>query len=87
MEAVLDTNVLVSGHLRSDGPPGEIVDLIFRGLIIPAFDDRNLYEYRDVLRHPKFLFNPHADSVITKCARYTNTMQFAKNRHKSNSIF
>jgi len=56
MEAVLDTNVLVSGLLRADTPPGEIIDLVFGNIITPVFDDRILYEYRDVLHRHKFAF-------------------------------
>jgi putative toxin-antitoxin system toxin component, PIN family len=56
MEAVIDTNVLVSGLLCADSPPGEIVDLIFAKSITPVFDDRILYEYRNVLTRPKFSF-------------------------------
>jgi putative PIN family toxin of toxin-antitoxin system len=55
-EAVIDTNVIVSGLLRADSPPGEIIDLVFGNIIIPIFDDRILYEYRDVLMRPKFAF-------------------------------
>jgi uncharacterized protein len=58
MEVVLDTNVIVSGLISPNGPPGEIVDLIFRGLISPVFDDRILFEYRDVLLRTKFSFSP-----------------------------
>jgi uncharacterized protein len=56
MEAVIDTNVLVSGLLCADSPPGEIVDLVFANSITPVFDDRILYEYRHVLARPKFAF-------------------------------
>jgi uncharacterized protein len=57
MEAIIDTNVLVSGLLRADGKPGEIINLIFKGRIIPVFDDRIIFEYRDVLFRHKFSFN------------------------------
>jgi uncharacterized protein len=58
VETVIDTNVLVSGLLRAEGPAGEIIDCIFRNVITPVFDDRILYEYRDVLVRPKFSFPP-----------------------------
>jgi putative PIN family toxin of toxin-antitoxin system len=58
MEVVLDTNVIVSGLISPNGPPGEIIDLIFSGLISPVFDDRILFEYRDVLLREKFSFSP-----------------------------
>jgi putative PIN family toxin of toxin-antitoxin system len=56
VEAVIDTNVLVSGLLRADSPAGEIIDGIFGNVITPVFDDRILFEYRDVLARPKFSF-------------------------------
>ena len=56
MEVVIDTNVLVSGLLCANSPPGEIIDLIFSNGITPIFDDRILFEYRNVLMRPKFSF-------------------------------
>lgn len=56
MEAVIDTNVLVSGLLRAACPTGEIIDSIFGNVISPVYDDRILFEYRDVLTRPKFSF-------------------------------
>jgi uncharacterized protein len=61
MDAVIDTNVLISGLLFAESPPGEILDLVFRNDLEPVFDDRILYEYREVLRRPKFSF---PESVI-----------------------
>ena len=56
MEIVFDTNVLVSGLLQPKSAPGEIIDLVFGEAVTPVFDDRILYEYRDVLVRPKFAF-------------------------------
>jgi putative PIN family toxin of toxin-antitoxin system len=56
LDAVIDTNVLVSGLLRAESPTGEIIDNIFGNSITPVFDDRILFEYRDVLVRPKFSF-------------------------------
>lgn len=56
MEAVIDTNVLVSGLLNPSGSPGEIVDLVFSGQVEPVFDDRIFHEYALVLRREKFSF-------------------------------
>lgn len=60
---VLDTNVLVSGMINPNGPPGRIVDLIREGLVELVVDDRILAEYSQVLSRPKF--NPyfHAGDV------------------------
>jgi predicted nucleic acid-binding protein len=54
----MDTNVLVSGFLSSETPPGillnELVNLSF-GLVL---DSRIFLEYRDVLARPKFCLLP-----------------------------
>jgi putative PIN family toxin of toxin-antitoxin system len=52
MRIVLDTNVLVSGLIRADGPPGRIVDLLRAGRLTLVVDDRILAEYADVLSRP-----------------------------------
>lgn len=56
MQAVLDTNVLVSGLLAPVGPPGKLVDAIESGLLVPVFSEPILFEYLDVLLRPKFGF-------------------------------
>jgi hypothetical protein len=57
---VLDTNVLVSALLSPFGPPGQILDLILAGDIRPAYDDRILAEYRQVLARLRFGFDQQA---------------------------
>jgi len=55
---VMDTNALVSGFLRSDNPPG----ILLNGLVNLSFglvlDSRIFLEYRDVLARPKFCLPP-----------------------------
>src|SRR5688572_25232686 len=53
MRIVLDTNVLVSGLLNPNGPPGRILDLILGRRIILLYDDRIMGEYSDVLARPQ----------------------------------
>ncbi|MGC9452207.1 MAG: putative toxin-antitoxin system toxin component, PIN family [Oceanipulchritudo sp.] len=53
-EIVLDTNVLISGLLSAQNPPGRIVDALRNGAIRLIADDRILSEYRTVLRRPYF---------------------------------
>lgn len=53
MIAVLNTNILVSGFINPNGPPGRIVDLLRAGILCLAVDDRILAEYTDVLRRPQ----------------------------------
>ena len=54
----LDTNVLVSGLLSPDGPPGRLVDAMLARQLRLALDDRIEKEYRTVLARPKFRFDP-----------------------------
>lgn len=55
---VLDTNVLVSGILSEQGPPGWIVDLVAAGELQVVFDSRILAEYREVLARSELNLNP-----------------------------
>lgn len=56
IRAVIDTNVIVSGMLSGDGPPGAILGLILRGPIMPVFNGQILVEYERVLHRPRFDF-------------------------------
>ena len=61
---VLDTNVLVSGLLNSDGPPGRLIDALLAGALRLTFDDRIEREYREVLARPKFGILPAIREAI-----------------------
>ena len=52
--AVIDTNVLVSAMLKWSSVPGNIMELVFGGTIIPVLNKEIVIEYRDVLLRPKF---------------------------------
>lgn len=54
MKSVVDTNVLISGMLNPNGPPGRIVDQLRTGQLQLVIDDRILDEYVRVLRRPYF---------------------------------
>ena len=58
MRIVLDTNVLVSGFLHPFSAAGEIVRLVVSGELELLYDARILWEYREVLRRPRFSFDP-----------------------------
>jgi len=58
LNIVLDTNVLVAGLLSPFGPCGEIVRMVSSGEPALCFDARILSEYSDVLKRPKFRFEP-----------------------------
>ncbi|HEX8243388.1 MAG TPA: putative toxin-antitoxin system toxin component, PIN family [Longimicrobium sp.] len=67
MRIVLDTNVLVSGLLSPNGPPGRILDLVLAGKVNVVFDDRIIAEYRDVLARPKLrISRREAEYVIDR---------------------
>jgi len=64
-QAVLDTNVFVSGLLSPYGPPGVLVDALLGRRLKIAFDDRLFLEYRAVLKRPKFGFeSAHLDALF-----------------------
>lgn len=54
--AVIDTNVLVSAMLKWNSVPGNVMELVFDGPIIPVYNSEILKEYREVLSRPKFCF-------------------------------
>ena len=54
--AVFDTNVVISGVLTPEGPPGQLLSAIFEGFCQPVVTDGILAEYEDVLCRPKFRF-------------------------------
>lgn len=58
MKIVLDTNVLVAGLLTPFGPCGAIVRMVSSGDLTLCLDARILSEYNEVLRRPKFRFEP-----------------------------
>lgn len=63
--AVIDTNVLVSAMLKWNSVPGNIMELVFDGPIIPVYNSEILKEYREVLSRPKFHFTKEiVDAVI-----------------------
>jgi predicted nucleic acid-binding protein len=64
--AVIDTNVLVSGLLRSGGPPAMILDSIVEGRLEPVLCRQTVAEYARVLRRPGFGFESGKfDELVT----------------------
>ncbi len=62
MNAVLDTNVLVSGMLTRDGTCSRILNLLVEGRITLFLDERMLAEYRRVCTAPRL----HLDAVAVE---------------------
>lgn len=64
MRAVFDTNVIVSGVLSPNGPPGRLLEGILGGEVVAVVDDRLLGEYRQVLRRPRLCLPPMAVELL-----------------------
>ena len=52
--AIIDTNVLISAMLKHQSVPGNILDMVFSGIITPVLNYDIESEYRDVLSRSKF---------------------------------
>jgi uncharacterized protein len=64
LKIVLDTNVLVSGALSPDGPPGRILALAADRKITVCVDMRIDQEYREVLFRPKLKLSKNNTSAL-----------------------
>jgi putative PIN family toxin of toxin-antitoxin system len=58
IRVVLDTNVVVSAHLSSEGYERSVLDLALAGKLRMFASEAILREYESVLRRPKFQLNP-----------------------------
>lgn len=68
--AVFDTNVIVSGMLSPEGPPGRIVDWLVGADIRAVVDDRIMAEYEHVLHYPRLqLRETEVDIVMERIFR------------------
>lgn len=56
MKIVVDTNVVVSGLLKPQSNPAEILNLILSRQVVLCADSRIINEYREVLLRDKFPF-------------------------------
>jgi putative PIN family toxin of toxin-antitoxin system len=67
MKIVLDTNIVVSGLLQSQGNPAQVLTLVLAGAVQACHDGRILAEYAEVLARPRFKFDPkRVREVLTK---------------------
>jgi len=58
IRVVLDTNVVVSAHLNSEGYERSVLDLALSGKLQMFVSEAILREYESVLRRPKFRLKP-----------------------------
>lgn len=61
---VLDTNVFVSAALTPGGVCAELMGHAVEGRFTPAWDNRILREYRDVLGRPRFALSPATQKLL-----------------------
>src|SRR5258708_39332064 len=54
VRAVLDTNVVISGHLNFEGPASLILDLVFSRFFRCYVCEALLAEYEQILNRPQF---------------------------------
>ncbi len=52
--AVIDTNILVSAMLKWDSIPGNVMELVFSGVLTPLLNETIVKEYREVLSRSNF---------------------------------
>ena len=78
MKIVLDTNVLVSGLLTPFGSPAEIVRMVAAGIIELCYDVRILTEYGNVLKRPRFQFDPEKIDILLGQIEYYGSLVAAE---------
>ncbi|GBU20536.1 hypothetical protein R80B4_00414 [Fibrobacteres bacterium R8-0-B4] len=64
MNVVLDTNVIVSALINTNGIPARILSLVLSGYINVLYDNRIIFEYIDVLSMKKFGFSKETRNRI-----------------------
>lgn len=53
MRVIVDTNIIVSGLISPTGPPGNIVDALLQGFLVPVMSQATLAELEAVLMRPR----------------------------------
>lgn len=67
MIIVVDTNVIISGLIKSFSDSSKIINLILSGKIRLAYDIRILKEYEEVLKRKNFnIDSKHIESIISQ---------------------
>jgi putative PIN family toxin of toxin-antitoxin system len=57
MKVVVDTNVIVSALMNTNGIPAKILSLVLNGNVKMLYDNRIVFEYIDVLSRKEFGFS------------------------------
>jgi putative PIN family toxin of toxin-antitoxin system len=74
IRAVIDTNVLVSGLLRSSGNEALIILAVHQGVVRPCFTEAILEEYAAVLARPKFSFPAEEIEALIAMLRHNGEL-------------
>ena len=61
---VIDTNVLVSAAITPNGVCDQVLQSAIAGMFAPAWDNKILAEYREVLSRPKFQLSKTAVKAL-----------------------
>lgn len=69
IRAVLDTNVVVSAHLSTEGAPRLILDLALGGFFRCYISEELFREYDEVLRRPVFQLDPREVALSIRLMR------------------
>ena len=77
MTVVLDTGVIVSALVNKKGSAAKILSLIFDGDINILYDNRILFEYKEVLSKKAFSFNLDLINDIMHFIRHEGTFNEA----------
>jgi uncharacterized protein len=72
MKLVMDTNVVISGVLSPQGPPGQLLDMVLDGALALVLSAPIVAEYREVLLRPHFQFNPHHINTLLDALENTS---------------
>ena len=71
--AVLDTNILVSGFMRPEGPPGRVMVAVKEGALVPVFSLAVFAEYESVLRRPRLRLDAGKVDAALATMRWVGT--------------
>lgn len=82
--AVIDTNVIVSSVLKKNSLPGEIIDFVINGEIIPLLNQEILSEYQEVLSRREFGFS---EADVTELIKLIKSKAIYLQRLKSEEPF
>ncbi|MBQ7502460.1 putative toxin-antitoxin system toxin component, PIN family [bacterium] len=82
--AVIDTNVIVSSVLKKNSLPGEIIDFVINGEIIPLLNQEILSEYQEVLSRKEFGFS---EADVTELIKLIKSKAIYLQRLKSEEPF